>query len=551
MHALRLKRAAILRACVLALAVAVLAGCGGSAPSPASAEGPDGQPYDLWIRGGTVVDGTGGDRYAADVLVRGDEIAYVGTVHGEVAAGRIVDATGAIVTPGFIDTHSHGDPLKNALTNFLAQGITTVVLGQDGRSMGFEEHEPGTLDTWRAGLAAGPEADGAEPATLAQWMHRVDLRGSEVNVAGLTGHGTLRLLTGVGREAHPGEAQMAAMEEVLEADMAAGSFGLGLGLEYEPGRNAVLDEQKALSAIVARHDGVVMSHMRTEDTGRIAEAVDELLALDGHVHVAHMKIVAGEDPAEAQAVLDRMARARAGGKRVSGDIYPYLASAANLWFLYPDWARDKDDFARALKQRRPELEAHIRKRVEERLGPQSILIVSGKHAGKRLGELAEAAGKPYEQLILDELAHEPHQEAHFVMTPQVRDRFVLADHISISTDGGPWLNHPRSAGSTAMILEEFVGEGPDKMSLERAVHKMSGLPAQIMGFEDRGTIREGAKADLLVLSPDGVRNRATWAEPLLPPEGFELVVVNGRVALEDGEVAGKYGRMLRRTDGGE
>lgn len=548
MHVRCLKKVAVQRSCVFAL-VAMLAACGAAGPSASLA---DGEPYDLWIRGGTVVDGSGGDRYQADVLVRGEEIVHVGAVQGEVKTDRVVDATGRIVAPGFIDVHSHGDPLKNALTNFLAQGITTAVLGQDGRSMGFEEHEPGTLEAWRSARQAPREAADADPATMAQWMRRVDQQSSEVNIAGLTGHGTLRIIAGVDRNEQPTAQQLAAMQEILEADMAAGSFGLSLGLEYEPGRNAALDEQKVLSAIVSRNDGIIMSHMRTEDTGHIAGAVDELLALEGHVHVAHMKIVAGEDPAEAQAVLEQMARARATGRRVTGDVYPYLASAANLWFLYPDWARDKADFTAALEHRRPELEAHIRKRVEERLGPQGILIVSGKHAGKRLADLAEEAGQPYEKVILDDLAHEPHQQAHFVMTPQVRDQFVLADHISISTDGGPWLNHPRSAGSTVMILDEFVGEGAGKMSLERAIHKMSGLPAQTMGIVDRGVIREGAKADLLVLSPDRLRNRATWTEPLLPPEGFDVVIVNGRVALEDGVPGnGKHGRMLRLEGGGE
>lgn len=545
MHAARVSREAALRSCAIALA-AMLAACGAGEPS-APAPGRDDGRYDLWIRGGTVVDGSGGDRYAADVLVRGDEIVHVGAVEGEVRAERVVEAAGRIVTPGFIDTHSHGDPLKNALTNFLAQGITTVVLGQDGRSMGFEEHEPGTIEAWRSAAKAEHAATGADPVTMAQWMQRLDRQGSEVNVAGLSGHGTLRIIAGVGGDGLPTAAQLEAMREVLEADMAAGSFGLGLGLEYDPGRHSALEEQKALSAIVHRNDGIVMSHMRTEDTGHIAGAVEELLALDGNVHVAHMKIVAGKDPAEAQDVLDRMARARAEGRRVTGDVYPYLASAANLWFLYPDWARDRADFAEALESRRAELEAHIRMRVEERLGPEAILIVSGKHAGKRLADLAKESGMPYEQVILDDLAREPHQQAHFVMTPQVRDVFVLADHVGISTDGGPWLDHPRSAGSTAMILEEFVGEGPGKMSLERAVHKMSGLPAQIMGFGDRGVLRAGAKADILVISLDGLRNRATWAEPLLPPEGFDFVVVNGNVAIDDGRFdGGRHGRLLRR-----
>lgn len=526
-----------------AAALAVLAGCGETGRSDPG-EYPDGV-YDLWIRNGTVVDGTGRDRYAADVLVRGDEIAYVGPVSGKVTARRTLDAAGKIVAPGFIDLHSHGDPLVGSLSNFLAQGITTAVLGQDGVTAAFEEHDPPTLQAWRA---AGDATSTGDPLTLAQWMRRVHERGSEVNIAALSGHGSLRRVAGVGSASRSTAAQMTAMQEILRADLAAGAFGLSFGLEYDPGRYAPADELRALGGVVGQVGGVVMSHMRTEDTGRIGEAVGELLAIDGNVHVSHIKIVAGESVEEARAVLDRMQAARAGGRRVTADVYPYLASAANLVFLYPDWAKQPDDYKQALKTRRGELEAHIRKRVQERLGPEAILFVHGPLAGKRLSQVAAERGKPYEKVVTEDLEYGGPRSAHFVMTPKVHETFVLADQVGISTDGAPWLDHPRSAGSFPKVLEDYVGEGPGKMRLERATHKMTGLSAQILGLKDRGVIARGAKADLLVLSLDDVHSRATWTEPMLPPSGVDVVIVNGAVALEGGKpVARKHGKILRRA----
>jgi N-acyl-D-amino-acid deacylase len=479
--------------------------------------------YDLWIRSGSVVDGSGRERVQADVLIRADTIAFVGAPRANVQARRTIDARGKVVTPGFIDTHGHGDPLTDSFTNFLAQGITTVVLGQDGSSPG----------------------SGDQPVPLAEWMRRVQARGSEVNIATFSGHGTLRTLAGVGEAPKPTDAQLRAMQDMLRADLNAGAYGLSFGLEYSPGRYSQVAETKALGDVAGRHGGIVMSHMRTEDSGKIAAALDELLHIDAPLHVSHVKIVSAQRLEEAKEVLDRLERARAQGKRVTADVYPYLASVASFQFLYPDWARRREDYDAAVRERRADLEQHLRKRVRERNGPKAILFTAGQHAGKTLADLAVQLNKPYEKVIIDDVGYVGPAQAHFHMSPAVQGAFITADHVSICTDGSPGSAHPRSYDSFVKVLDEYVG-APPKMSFERAVHKMSGLPATILGV-DRGLIVSGRKADILVLDPKQLDSRATFTEPTLAPRGVDFVIVNGAVAFEQGAAVGKNGRMLRRT----
>lgn len=487
---------------------------------------PDDGSYDLLIRNGTIVDGTGRMPFKADILVRGDTIVFVGELgNTAVTARRIINAQEKTVTPGFIDLHSHGDPTEGPLLNFLAQGYTTVTLGQDGQTAGVGENV----------------------LTLHEWMSLVEESGSEVNIATLSGHGTLRHEAGVGSVPEPSAEQIERMKELLRRDLAAGAFGMSLGLEYDPGRYSSAEEGMALGEVVGEHGGVVMSHLRTEDAGEIQGAIAELLALNSNVHVSHMKIVSGRNVEESKAVLDQMAGARALGRAVTGDVYPYMASASDFIFLYPNWAKKLEDYTDAVKSRRPELEAHIESRVEERLGPQSILLVKGEYAGMNFSEVATTLGKSYVDVMIDDLGYGGPQQAHFIMSPEVQNEFIRGDYISISTDGSPQLDHPRSAGSTVKVLEEHVGE-PPKMSLQRAVHKLSKLPAEILGLENRGVIEEGAKADIVIMTLEDVHNRATWAEPMLPPTGFDLVIVNGIIALESGQaVGGRYGRLLRRA----
>lgn len=496
-------------------------------PAPAPETAPHGA-YDLWIRNGTVIDGTGRDRYLADVLVKGDTIAYIGKfAERTVTARRIIDAGGKVVVPGFIDAHAHGDPLSQSFLNFLSQGITTVLLGQDGETPSFDPEGP--------------------PESLGHWMQRVDRHGSEVNIATLSGHGSLRLQAGVGDASQPTVEQLAHMKQILSQDLASGAYGLSFGLEYAPGRYAQVPEEKALGDLIGRQHGIVMSHLRSEDSDKISSAIDELLQIDAHVHVSHIKIVGGHRVEEADAVLTQLARGRRANREVTADVYPYMASASNFVFLYPEWAKRRSDYEEAVKHRRPELEAYIRKRVGERNGPAAILITDGRYAGSTLAQVAARLGKPYTAVMIDTLGYGGPAQAHFIMAQAIQERFFFADDVCISTDGAPASTHPRSAGSFSKILEDYVGP-PPKMSLERAVFKMSGLTARILGLAGRGTLAEGAKADILVIRPDEVHNQASWTKPMLPPTGFDVVVVNGSVAYEAGHADGHlHGRVLRRT----
>ena len=516
---------------------------------PASAAPP---VHDLLIVNGTVVDGTGAPPRRADLLIDGDTIVRVGVLPRTLRVKRTIDAKGLTVTPGFIDNHAHGDALGPlSFENFLLQGETTVVLGQDGESPQDEDHygERVSLADWRA--AAG-QPGGAKPVTLAQWFTAVDRKGIEVNVAALSGHGTDRVLAGVGNAAEPTAVQSAAMAEIVRADMAAGAFGLSSGLEYVPGIYSRTPELVALADVVGREGGVVMSHLRSEDDDRIAGAIDELLAQGrtARVNVSHIKIVYGQNAGQARAVLAQLAAARARGIRVSADVYPYIAGHADLSLVYPPWAKSREDWNAAVRDRRAELEAYLVHHVNKRNGPEAILFTKGQYAGRTLKQVADTLGLPFQKVIIDVFGFPGPDAAHRVMTAAVQDVFVTAPDVSISTDGAPWMAHPRSWGTFAKVFEEYVVK-TRRMTVELAVRKMTGLPAAELGLTDRGTLAVGKKADIVVLDLPNVHATATWEKPAQAPTGYRAVIVNGHVAAENGvRAAGLFGRALRRPHTG-
>jgi N-acyl-D-amino-acid deacylase len=509
------------------------------------------QIADLAIVGGTVVDGMGAAPRRADVLIRGDTIEYVGTAAGQrVNARTTIDARGKYVSPGFIDTHAHGDPLTERFHNFLLQGVTTVVLGQDGASPQDRDDGYGkrvALDMWRR-ANAGASDTGAGGVTLAQWMRSLDEHGADVNIAPLSGHGTNRTLAGVGTTPTPTEAGKQAMEEILRADLAGGAFGVSTGLEYVPGRYCGTGELVALARIVGEAGGVVMSHMRSEDDDKIAAAIDELLAQGefARVNVSHLKIVFCKQAGQAQAVLEQMGRARRDCRRISADVYPYIAGYADLTLVYPPWAKQRAEWDDAARERRAELEECLFARVMKRNGPEAILISSGPYIGKTLAQVADELKLPFVKLIIDTFGFGGPDAAHRVMSQEVQDAFIVSPDVAISTDGGPSVRHPRSWGTYPKVLQDYVAGGSG-LSLEQAVRKMSGLPTATLGLTDRGVLKAGAKADHVVFDIPNVVSRPTWTDPYQAPAGIDAVIVNGAIAARDGRASeGRFGRVLRR-----
>lgn len=482
----------------------------------------------LQIRDVRVVDGTGAPARHADVLVGDGRILQIGRINRRAARGaRVVEGGGRVLAPGFIDLHVHGNPLEDSYEPFLAMGVTTVVMGQDGSS-------PGTGEDGRR--------------RLPEWMDAVGRKGPDINVATCSGHGTLRRQAGIGdgtRE--PSQADIARMVALLEEDLAAGSFGTSTGLEYVPGMYARQAEIAALGQAVARFGGVAMSHMRSEDDDRVEASIREHVEASrpARTHVSHLKVVYGEGAERAERLLQALDGYRAAGVELTADAYPYMASYTGVGILFPEWAMPPTDYDQVLATRRDELRAALEARMMRRGGPGALLFGTGPHVGKTLAQVAEAAGKPFPDLLL-EIGPRGGMAAHFVMDAALQGRLMVDPHVAIASDGSPGGSHPRGAGTFAKWIAEYaVRDGA--VTLEEAVRKVTSLPASILRLPDRGVLREGAIADLVLFDPSRVRANADYVDPTAHAEGFDLVLVNGIPAFEDGERIAAAGAMLRHV----
>lgn len=500
------------------------------APAVLAARPAGGQVHGWVLRDVLLVDGSGKPGRRADVLVRGDRIERIGRISAAEARGlRTVDGGGRVLAPGFIDLHTHGDPLTESYAPFLAMGVTTVLLGQDGGS-------PSLPDSRRAADSLPAYLDAVARAT------------PDLNVATLSGHGTLRRRAGIDDGTRrPSDAQLARMQAILERDLRAGALGMSTGLEYVPGRYAEPRELASLGPVIARHDGVAMSHMRSEDADAVRASIRELVAASGpaRAHVSHLKMVYGQGEAAAEALLAFMQTLRGPNQPLTADAYPYEASYTGVAILFPEWALPPTDYASVLQARHDELRAWLQQRMEQRGGPKALLFGTGPHAGKTLARVAAERDLPFPDVLL-EIGPGGGQAAHFVMDRVLQDRLLLDPHMALGSDGSPGGSHPRSAGTFAKFIEEFVVRQP-RLPLEEAVRKATSLPASILGLAGRGTIRPGAKADLLLFDPAKVHARADYVTPAAQSEGFDLVVVNGQPAFEGGERIERAGRLLRRT----
>jgi N-acyl-D-aspartate/D-glutamate deacylase len=280
---------------------------------------------DILIRNAQVLDGLGSPAVPADIVVVEGRIVHIGAT--EFSADQIksrvahdIDAHGRYVTPGFIDLHSHGDPLETpGFENFLAMGVTTITLGQDGSSPDVED--------------------------LAAWLARVAERGIGTNLAMFIGHGNLRNMAGTGMAAVPAPEEMQQMKQMLEVALTY-TFGMTTGLEYNPGLNAQNEELRALAEVVGRHDRLIMSHMRNEDDDKLESSIAELLEQGefARVHVSHLKSVYGKGATRAEQILQLLDAARASGIRITADVYPYSASYTGIGIVFPVWAKTREQF---------------------------------------------------------------------------------------------------------------------------------------------------------------------------------------------------------------
>jgi len=486
-------------------------------------ESPD--AVDLVVEGGTVMSGSVPDGTVADVVVDRGIVAHVGEVGPGLAARQRIDARGLVVCPGFVDLHAHGN-VDAPGRNFLAMGVTTICLGQDGQS-----------------------PDNRRMRELKKRHAKAHLA---VNVVPLVGHATLRVAAGLGHRRDLGEAQLAKLEAIVAEELREGAFGLSTALEYEPGTFASSEELARIARPVAAVDALVMSHLRSEDDDAIDAALDELLAQSrssgARIHIAHLKLVHATSLERAERFLQRLRVARAEGIRVSADAYPYEASYTTLGILFPPFAKPPHAYPAVAAARRDELLAYLRQRVHRRGGPAATLFGTDPHRGKTLAQVAREQGKPFEEVLLD-LGPNGGSAAYFVLSPLIQRRILVEPRVMVGSDGSHTTHHPRGHGTFARVLRELVLERRE-LSLREAVAKMSTEACATVGLvaRQRGRIARGFAADLLVFNPAEVKDEATYERPQVLARGMRWVLVNGIAAIAEGRpTGGRGGRLLLRT----
>lgn len=527
----------------------------------------------LVIRGGTVHDGSGGPGRAADVLVDGDRIVAVGPDAGGHDV-PVLDATGLVVAPGFVNVLSHAyftlERDGRGLSD-LYQGVTTQIFGE-GLSIG-----PLTPAV-RAQLEPGLEPD--DPPLvwerLSEFLAHLESKGVVQNVASFVGAHNLRMI-GAGADDRPmTAAELSHVRGILDEELTDGALGLGSALIYPPGCFASTDELVALCEVVARHDGMYISHMRSEGD-HFLDAVDELIEIgrraELHAEIYHLKAAGRHNWPKMEQAVERVEAARAAGQPVTADIYPYLAGQTHLAAAIPPDFHDGGYEALAARLADPAQRARIREAVStpsERW--ENIYLASGgadgvmllpdlrgpaaRYRGLSLRQAAEVNGADPVEMLLELVEQEPALHAMYFMMDEEALRTALRNPwVSVGSDAPtyatepPYIDapiHPRSYGTFARILGRYVRE-QSLLTLGEAVRRMTSLPAGNLGLRDRGLLAPGNYADIVVFDPASVGDLATYEEPHRYARGVRHVVVNGVTALADGVPTGLLpGRALRR-----
>jgi N-acyl-D-amino-acid deacylase len=535
------------------------------------------------IRGATLIDGTRAPARQTDVAVADGRIAAVGDdAAASIGAGsaRTIDAGGLVLAPGFIDLHSHADltlPAFPAAINSLSQGVTTEVVGNCGFSpapVGQTLERARMLHAHVGGV--GPDLDWSW-TDFGSFLDRLDERQPAVNVAPLVGHGTLRIAAMGMDNRPPSLSELEEMRTGLQAALAAGAWGMSSGLVYPPGVYAATDEVVDLARGLKAVSGLYASHIRNEGES-LLDAVGEALSIGRQsgvrVQVSHLKASGRANHGRVADAIDLIESARTANPRgvdVHCDVYPYEAGSTLLSQVLPPWVHEGGVDALVERLGIASVRERVRREIETGLpgwgnhaasagGWQNILIARVVEPalrfaeGRSVAELASAANQDPLDFVADLLIRDHGGAVMIVFLMDFADvRNALAyaqagigsDQLGVTSDDARV--HPRAYGTFARVLGWGVREAK-LFSLEEAVHKMTGLPADIMGFTDRGRVEQGRVADLVLFDPTTVHDEATYDDPTRRARGVEYVLVGGELAIDRAAVMRRdLGRVLRKA----
>ncbi len=558
------------RSSVLAFAAAL--GACSTTPPPATAPS-----FDVLITNARIVDGSGGAPRDGSIAIAAGKIAAVGDVSG--TAARTIDANGRTVAPGFIDLHSHSDMTLITDGNGeskIRQGVTTEVIGESGSVAPRQ-----------------PEVDSGGSPRTQRWTDfdgyfaAIEQGGISPNLLSYVGLGTVREMVIGEDDRKATAAEIEAMQTMVSSMMDQGIFGVSTGLIYPPNAYADVEELSAVSRPAAAKGGLYASHLRYDGL-KLREGIEEAIAIGERaklpVHVFHIKVTGQKNVGRMKEVIELVEAARARGVRVTADQYPYVASSTGLTATIPPWALDggTDKLIARLQDRRER--ARIRKEMENTnptwesryqsagtwqnvqlaaIGRTRGAVEAGasanrKYEGMRVAEAAQQAGKDPFDFVFDLLIDERGSVGcvYFIIDEgdlalALKQPWVAigSDGSSLATDGPLRVGvpHPRNFGTFPRVLGRYVRE-MNVITLAEAVRKMTSLPASILGIADRGSIKEGMWADLVIFDPATVADQATFEDPFQYPVGIDTVLVNGQVVLDEGtHTNARPGKVLKRA----
>jgi N-acyl-D-aspartate/D-glutamate deacylase len=475
------------------------------------------QELDLIVHGGSVIDGSGSPAMAADIGIQGDRIVFVGSAGGRTAK-RTIDATGLLVTPGFIDPHTHtaadlSDPKRSRNDPYLTQGVTTVVTGNDGSS---------------------PLEIGAE---LAKWKRQ----GIGTNAALFIGQGTVRQKAMGMSDTKPTPEQMEQMQALVERGMKEGAIGLSTGLFYTPGSYSSTEEVIELAKVAARYHGLYDTHMRDESSYNIGllGSVKETIRIGQEAHlpvmISHIKALGADVWGQSKDAIALIDAARKAGVQVTASQYPYTASGSSVTAsLVPAWAMANGELQHNLTDPavHPRLVKEMTENLKRRGGADTLLMTSSTDrsiVGKTLARIAVERKESPVDAAIEIVKAGGSSVASFNMKENDIAAFMREPWVMTCSDGST--GHPRKYGTFPRKIHQYAMV--DRVvTLEFAVHSSTELPAETLGLKDRGLLRPGYFADVLVFDPKTYNERATYLEPELQSTGVQYLTVNGKLAID-------------------
>lgn len=513
--------------------------------------------YDIIITGGTLMNGSGEAGKKADVGIIADKIVAIGDLSGKEANVRI-DATGKVVAPGFIDAHSHTDTklmINPRGESKVRQGVTTEITG----NCGFSPYPQKTSDTsmWSSKNAF---------KDYTSYCDALETTGMGINQACLVGQGNIRRYIMGNLNKNATNEQLSEMKALLETQLKQGAWGMSTGLEYTPGSFTSTEELIELSKILAQYDVPYVSHMRNEDKF-LVEATDEAIRIGresgAQIQISHFKACNQPFWKNIHIAIEHVKAAREEGLNIWADRYPYNAFNTSLAVLLPTWARAGNDADVIARLKDPSLEAQLKEYAQMKFtnigGEDKYLVAScknPKYADKTIAQGMEMTGLSSWEYVKMVLLEDVHSDMiGFAMDEDNLKKVLAQEFVMIGADAsayapygklGEGKQHPRAYGSAARVLGKYARE-EGIFSMETAVYKMTGLVAKTFNIPKRGFIKKGYYADIVIFDPETVIDQATYSHPHQYPLGVQAVLVNGQIAVRDGEHTGVLnGRALRK-----